>query len=118
MKIARCRPAAAGKKAVVVYLVYLYALRPGLGWVDFDFSCFTICTVLLRLMGIRQKRLCSWAIWWNTQIKVNLTQVHEQMGHPVVSMNNFVHKIKGHRPGTLPLAPILPKLISCPVQRR
>ena len=59
-----------------------------------------------------------WARWWNTQIKVNLTQVHEQMGHPVVSMNNFVHKIKGHRPGTLPLAPILPKLISCPVQRR
>ena len=25
----------------------------------------------------------SWTSWWNTQIKVNPTQVHEQMGHPV-----------------------------------
>ena len=27
--------------------------------------------------------MCSWAKWWNTQIKVNPTHVHEQMGHPV-----------------------------------
>ena len=34
-------------------------------------------------MGIWQKRLDSWARWWNTQIKVITTQFHEQMGHPV-----------------------------------
>ena len=26
-----------------------------------------------------------WARWWNNKIKVNQTQVHKQMGHPVVS---------------------------------
>ena len=30
-------------------------------------------------MGIWQNRLYSWARWLNTQIKVNPTQVHEQM---------------------------------------
>ena len=34
-------------------------------------------------MGIWQKRQGSWARWWNTQSKVNPTQIHEQMGHPV-----------------------------------
>ena len=34
-------------------------------------------------MGICQKRLGSNARWWNTQIKVKATQVHEQMGHSV-----------------------------------
>ena len=33
------------------------------------------------LMGIWQKRI---GIWANTQIKVNPTQVYEQMGHPVI----------------------------------
>ena len=35
-------------------------------------------------MEIWQKRL---GRWWNTKIKVNLTQVHEQMGvgHPVLA---------------------------------
>ena len=32
---------------------------------------------------IGQKWQCSWARWWNTQIKVNPTQVHEKMNHPV-----------------------------------
>ena len=41
-----------------------------LGWDDFDFSCSTVCPVLLGLMEIWQKRLCSWARWCNTQIKV------------------------------------------------
>ena len=54
-----------------------------LGWVDFYLSCSTFCPVLLGLMGIWQKGLCNWARWWNTQIKVNPTQVLEQMNHPV-----------------------------------
>ena len=33
-------------------------------------------------LGIWQKRLDSWVRWWNTQIKVNPTQAHEQMGQP------------------------------------
>ena len=41
------------------------------------------CPILPGLMGIWPKRLCSWARWWNTKFKVNPTQVHEQMGHPV-----------------------------------
>ena len=64
--------------------------------VDFEFSCSTqryeqdthisgstVCPVLLGLMGIWQKRLCNWARWWNTQIKVNPTQVSEKRNHPV-----------------------------------
>ena len=35
-------------------------------------------------MRIWQKRLGSLARQWNTQIKVIPTQVHEQMGHPLV----------------------------------
>ena len=35
-------------------------------------------------MGIWQKRLGNRARWWNTGIKVHPTQVHEQMGHPVL----------------------------------
>ena len=54
-----------------------------LGWVDLDFECSRVCQILPGLMGIRQKWRGSWARWWNTQIKVSPTQVHEQMGHPV-----------------------------------
>ena len=45
----------------------------GLGWVDFNFECSTVCLILPGLMGIWQKRLGSWAKWWNAQIKVNPT---------------------------------------------
>ena len=38
--------------------------------------CVTVCPILPWLMGIWQKRL-------ETQMKVNPTQAHEQMGHPV-----------------------------------
>ena len=41
-----------------------------LGWVDLDFECSTVCPILLRLMGIWQKR----ARRWNTQIKINQIQ--------------------------------------------
>ena len=34
-------------------------------------------------MGIWKKRLGSWARWWNTEIKVNPTQVSAHLGHPV-----------------------------------
>ena len=54
-----------------------------LGWVDLDFECSTVCPFLLGPMRIWQKRLGSWASWWNTQIKVNATQMHDQMRHPV-----------------------------------
>ena len=57
--------------------------RRGLGFVGFDFDCFAVSPILLRLMGIWQKRLGSWASWWNTEIKVNPTQVYEDMGHTV-----------------------------------
>ena len=53
-----------------------------LGWVDLDLRCSTVCPILPGLIGIWPKRLCSWARWWNAKIKVNPTQVHEQMGHP------------------------------------
>ena len=53
-----------------------------LGFVDLDFECSTVCPTLLGLMGIWQKRLVSWARWWNTEIKVNPTQVSAHLGHP------------------------------------
>ena len=57
----------------------------GLGWVDLSFVCSTVCLILPGLMGIWQKGLGCWARWWKTQIKVNPTQVPEQMNHPVVA---------------------------------
>ena len=56
----------------------------GLGFVDLGFECSFVCPTLLGLMGIWQKRLGSWARLWNTEIKVNPTQVYEHMGRPVV----------------------------------
>ena len=58
----------------------------GLGWVEFDFGPSAVSPIRLRMMGIWQKRLGSWAGWWNTQIKVNPTQIHEQMGRPIYCM--------------------------------
>ena len=55
----------------------------GLGWVDLNFECSTVCPILPRLMGIWQKELGKCARWLSTQINVNPTQVHKQMGHPV-----------------------------------
>ena len=55
-----------------------------LGFVDLDFEYSTVCLILLELMGIWQKRLDRWARWWNTEIKVNSTQVSAHLGHPVV----------------------------------
>ena len=46
-----------------------------LGFVDLDFECSTVCPTLPGLMGIWQKRLGSWERWWDTEIKVNPTQV-------------------------------------------
>ena len=68
-----------------MFLVYrvIHLLGEDLGWVDFDFSCSTICPILLRLLGIWQNRLGSWARLWNTQIKVNPTKVLGQLNHPV-----------------------------------
>ena len=55
----------------------------GMSWVDLIFECFTVCPILPGLMGICQKQLDSWERWWNTEIKVNPTQVYEHMGSPV-----------------------------------
>ena len=51
-----------------------------LGWVD------------LILSVALSARFClgCWARWWNTQIKVKPTQVHEQMGHPVDGVRKSV----------------------------
>ena len=54
-----------------------------LRFVDLDFECSTVCPILPGLMGIWQKRLGSWARWWNIEIKVNPTTVYEDMCHPV-----------------------------------
>ena len=53
-----------------------------MGFVDLNFDCSSICLTLLGLMGIWQKWLVSWARWWNTEIKVNPTQVYEHMVSP------------------------------------
>ena len=51
------------------------------------------CPTLLGLMGIWQKRLGSWARWWNTEIKVNPTQVSAHLGHPVDSWQHFISDV-------------------------
>ena len=40
-------------------------LLANLGWVDLDFDSSTVCSILHGLVGIWQKRLSSWARWWN-----------------------------------------------------
>ena len=52
-------------------------------WVGLtDFGCSTICLVLLGLMGNWQEWLSKWARLWN--IKVNPTQLSNQMDHTVI----------------------------------
>ena len=63
-----------------------------LGFVFLDFECSTVCPTLLGLMGIWQKRLGSSASRWNTEIKVNLTQVSAHLGHPVLSCQTCILK--------------------------
>ena len=43
-------------------------------------------------MGIWQKWLGNWAMWWDSQIKVNLTQVYDHLGHPVL-MHTFKYEV-------------------------
>ena len=45
-----------------------------------------VCPVLLELMGVQLGK------WWNTQIKVNSTQVHEHMGHPATWVNKMTER--------------------------
>ena len=66
-----------------VYTYRVAHLVANLAWVDLNFDYSTVCLVLPGLMGVWQKRLGSWARWWNSQIQVNPTQVRDQMGHPV-----------------------------------
>ena len=65
-------------------------LVANLGWVDLNFDYSTVCLILPGLMGVWQKRLGSWARWWNSQIQVNRTQVCDQMGHPVEYRDFFI----------------------------
>ena len=69
---------------------------PGLDWVDMNFECSTVGLINLPgLMGIWQK----WLRWWDIQIKVNPTQVHNQMGHPVHGFlfgRSYVNQILGY----------------------
>ena len=58
-------------------------LLANLGWIDLDFDCSTVCPILLGLMGMCQKRLQDGG---TAQIKVNPTQVRQEMGHPVASL--------------------------------
>ena len=65
----------------------------GLGLLDLDFEHSTVSPILLRLMGIWQKRLGNWARWWNTERPISLrngpqitiNHIHEQMGQLVLS---------------------------------
>ena len=62
-----------------VYKIFYLTCRPMLyrevhliavlGWVDLYLGCSTVCPIRLGLMGIWQNWLCSWARWWNIQIK-------------------------------------------------
>ena len=55
----------------------------GLGWVDLYSWWSIVCPNLHGQMGILQDQPGSWARWWNIQIKVNPTQVHDHQPHPV-----------------------------------
>ena len=54
----------------------------GLVLVDFDLGHSTTCLVVLGQMGVKLNWLCRWATWWNIQINVNSTQVHDHQAHP------------------------------------
>ena len=55
----------------------------GLGLVDLGLGHSTTCLVVPGQMGVWLNRLCSWATWWNIQIKANPTQVHNHQPNPV-----------------------------------
>ena len=60
----------------------IYSVFRSCSWADLDFECSTVCPILLGLMGMCQKRLQDGG---TAQIKVNPTQVRQEMGHPVQS---------------------------------
>ena len=55
----------------------------GLGLVGLDSGHSTTCLVVVRHIEDWLNWLCRWATWWNIQIKVNPTQVHDHELHPV-----------------------------------
>ena len=62
-------------------------------WLTWISSVSLSALPCLGLMGIWQKRLGSWASWWKTEIKVNPTQVYEDMGRPIIHLqkaNSFI----------------------------
>ena len=73
---------------IIVFLEQGFPFARELGWVDLIVECSTVCQILPWLMGIWQKLLTSWQRWCSIQIKVNPTHIHEQMGHPVVTLSN------------------------------
>ena len=59
-------------------------LLVNLGWVDFNFGCYTLCLVLPGPMRNWQNWLSCWARGGTSQIKINPTQVRQEMCHHVV----------------------------------
>ena len=54
-----------------------------MGWVDFDFGCFTVSQILPWQMRIWQNWVGTGGTWWNIKFKVNTTHVLEHFCHPV-----------------------------------
>ena len=49
-----------------------------------DFGCSILCLALLGLIGVWQNGWVSGQYGGTTKIKVNPTEVRQEMGHPVV----------------------------------
>ena len=64
-----------------------------LSLVYYYFGHCTLCLVLIAQTGIWQSRLGNWASWWNIQINVNTTQVHDHQNHPVMSFILRQHEL-------------------------
>ena len=62
----------------------VFHLAVHMGWVDFDLGCSVHAKFCPSCGGIWQKWLGGWTTWWNIKIKVNPTQVHDEMRHPEV----------------------------------
>ena len=52
------------------------------GWIDLNFECSTVCSILLGLMGFWQKRLGKMGA--TPKSKSTKIQVHVQRGHPAL----------------------------------
>jgi len=65
-------------------------LLANLGWVDLDLGCYTLCPTAQPLLPNSHQPKQNRAEGGKAKIKINLTQVRQEMCHPVVYLQKHI----------------------------